>query len=256
MEEIQQVLSMYRDVESIHFHDDTFIINKPWVKQFCTEYRDHFQLPLLINARADLIDQEVVGWLRDAGCSEIKIGVEHGNEHIRNHIMKRKMTNEQIINAFKIIKSAGIKAWAYNMIGLPEETKMTIMDTVKLNKEIEPDKFFISIFYPYKGTALYEYCKERGLLTDQTVDTYFEPISTLNLPSIKKREVEYYYRIFRVAVMYPKWLWLAKILAMIKIGKNTTLYDIAYLVLYQSFVLIRKTFPPAIKTRLFRLLRI
>ena len=256
MEEIQQILSMYKDVESIHFHDDTFIINKPWVNQFCTEYRDHFQLPLLINARADLIDQEVVSWLRDAGCSEIKIGVEHGNEHIRNHIMKRKMTNEQIINAFKIIKRAGIKAWAYNMIGLPEETKMTIMDTINLNKEIKPDKLFISIFYPYKGTALYEYCKERGLLTDQTVDTYFEPISTLNLPSIKKREVEYYYRIFRVAVMYPKWLWLVKILAGIKLWKNTTLYDIAYLVLYQSFVLIRKTFPPAIKTKLFRLLRI
>ena len=256
IEEIQQVLSKYQRVESIHFHDDTFIINKTWVKEFCAEYKKHINMPLLINARADLIDEEIIEWLKMAGCVEIKIGVEHGNEKIRNSIMKRNMSNEQIINAFQIIKKAGIKAWAYNMMGLPEETKETIWDTINLNREIKPDKLFISIFYPYKGTTLYEYCKEKGMLTDQTVNTYFEPISTLQLPTIKKKEVEYYFRIFRIAVMYPKMLWLGKILAKAKIWKNTTLYDVAYLFLYRSFIFIRKNFPPALKEKIFKILRI
>ena len=256
IEEIQQVLSKYQRVESIHFHDDTFIINKTWVKEFCAEYKKHINMPLLINARADLIDEEVIERLKMAGCVEIKIGVEHGNEKIRNSIMKRNMSNEQIINAFQIIKKAGIKAWAYNMMGLPEETKETIWDTINLNREIKPDKLFISIFYPYKGTTLYEYCKEKGMLTDQTVNTYFEPISTLQLPTIKKKEVEYYFRIFRIAVMYPKMLWIGKILAKAKIWKNTTLYDVAYLLLYRSFIFIRKYFPPALKENIFKILRI
>lgn len=256
IEEIQQVLSKYQRVESIHFHDDTFIINKTWVNEFCKEYKKHINMPLLINARADLIDEEVIEWLKRAGCIEIKIGVEHGNEYIRNSIMKRNMSNEQIINAFQIIKKAGIKTWAYNMMGLPEETKATIWDTINLNREIKPDKLFISIFFPYKGTTLYEYCKEKGMLTDQTVNTYFEPISTLQLPTIKKKEVEYYFRIFRIAVMYPKMLWFGQILAKAKIWKNITLYDGAYLILYRSFIFIRKNFPPVLKEKIFKILRI
>ena len=121
---------------------------------------------------------------------------------------------------------------------------------------IKPDKLFVSIFYPYKGTTLYEYCKEKGMLTDQTVNTYFEPISTLQLPTIKKKEVEYYFRIFRIAVMYPKMLWLGQILAKAKIWKNMTLYDGAYILLYRSFIFIRKNFPPVLKEKIFKILRI
>ena len=140
--------------------------------------------------------------------------------------MKRGMSNNQIKKAFDIVKQANIKTFAYNMIGLPGETKETIMDTIRLNREIKPDKLFISIFFPYKGTDIYDLCKEKGILTNQNINCYFEPVSTLNQDTIKKKEVEFYYRIFRVAVMYPKFLWMAKILAKIKIGKHTTAYDV------------------------------
>jgi anaerobic magnesium-protoporphyrin IX monomethyl ester cyclase len=49
------------------------------------------------------------------------------------------------------------------MVGLPNETPETHMDTVRLNQAIAPDVASIFVFFPYPGTELYDYCIEHGL---------------------------------------------------------------------------------------------
>lgn len=51
------------------------------------------------------------------------------------------------------------------MIGLPTEQYDDILETIKLNIECKPDYAWVSIFQPYPGTEIYEYCKENGLLS-------------------------------------------------------------------------------------------
>ena len=150
----------------------------------------------------------------------------------------------------------GIKVWAFNMLGLPFETEETIKETIELNKKIKPDKVFISIFYPYPRTELYDLCKKNNWLTNIKINTYFEPISTLNQPTISKEKIEYYYRIFRIAVMYPNFIFIAKILAKIHLSKNTTFYDVIYLTAYKLFSILRTILHPKIKKKLFSFLRI
>lgn len=256
LDEVLSVLSTYRGVESVNFHDDTFIINKQWARQFCDEYSHRIGMPLHINARADLIDPEIVDCLKRAGCVEIKIGIEHGNERIRNRVMKRNMSNEQIITAFRLVKNAGIKAWAYNMMGLPGETKATINDTIRLNRQVKPDRLFVSMFHPYKGTTLYEQCEEAGMITPRQASSYFEPVTNMKLPTIGKAELEYRFRLFRIEIMYPKALWLGKLLVRTRVWKNVTLYDTFHRLLYRLFVLIRRHLPPHLKKQVFRLLKI
>jgi len=255
-DEISQVLNKYKNIESICFQDDTFTINKKWLKEFCEKYPKKFKLPLICNTRANLIDEETVDILKKARCTEIRMGVEHGNEYIRNNIMRRNMCNDEIINAFRIVKKAGIKAWAFNMIGLPFETEETIKETIELNKKIKPNKVFISIFYPYPSTELYDLCKKNKWLTNINVNTYFEPISTINQPTISKKKIEYYYRIFRIAVMYPKFLFIAKILAKIPLSKKIMLYDVVYINFYKLFSILRSLLPIKIKNKLFDFLKI
>ena len=87
-------------------------------------------------------------------CELIQFGVESGNDYIRNTVMSRDMPRETIVNAFKLAKKYGVKTNAINIIGVPGETKEMLLDTVKLNQEINPDTTGVNIFYPYKGTPL------------------------------------------------------------------------------------------------------
>ena len=44
-----------------------------------------------------------------AGCITILYAVESGNDYIRNDVLRRNITNEQIFNAVKIYKKYGLK---------------------------------------------------------------------------------------------------------------------------------------------------
>ena len=59
--------------------------------------------------RAEVVTEEKLRLLRDAGCLNISIGIESGNEHLRKEILRRGMTQEQITEAFKLCKKTGIK---------------------------------------------------------------------------------------------------------------------------------------------------
>lgn len=89
------------------------------------------------------------------------IGVETANERLRKQVLHRDMTNDQIIDTFKLIKDYGIKTLAFNMFGIPYETEDTIIETINLLRKIKPFRTIISLFTPFPGTELYDICKEK-----------------------------------------------------------------------------------------------
>ena len=97
-------------------------------------------------------------------CFKIQFGVESGNDFVRNEIMKRSMERSTIVEAFKLARKYNIKTNAINIIGVPGETKEMLLDTVKLNREINPTTSNVNIFYPYKGTPLGDMAFEKGLV--------------------------------------------------------------------------------------------
>jgi radical SAM superfamily enzyme YgiQ (UPF0313 family) len=166
------------------------------------------------------------------------------------------MSAGQIVQTFAQIKQAGIKAFAYNMVGIPGETEETIQETIELNRQIHPDKLHVSIFHAYPGTDLYDLCAKNHYLTDMVTESYFAPVSSLALPTISRKKVEYYYRIFRTAVLYPKLLPIAKILSRVPVRKNKTLYDLGFSLAYSVFNMMRKNVPASIRKLLFRWLKL
>jgi len=254
--EIKQVLNNYKRIESICFQDDTFALKKSWLEEFCSRYEKEIGLPFVCNLRVGSVNKETAEILAAAGCIETRIGVEQGNETLRHNMLKRKMSNNEIVDTFAMIKKAGIKTFAYNMVGVPGETEETIQETIALNRQLQPDKLHVSIFHPYPGTELYDQCIENGYLTENVTESYFEPVASLSLPTISKDQIEYYFRIFRTAVMYPKFLPLVKVLARIKIGRQKTLYDVGFQFAYRLFYVLQKLIPAFIREPLFKLLKV
>lgn len=247
MMEIDRLKNNYSRIETVLFVDDLFAVNKNWLKEFSREYGKRFHIPFWCNARADFIDEERVNYLKAGGCEQIMMGIESGNDYIRKEIMKRNITREKIKDSFAMVKRAGIRVWAFNMIGLPGETKDTIKETISLNREVKPDSIFCSIFHPYPGTELYELCKKQGWISERKLISYLEPVSILDLPTITQHEISYYYEIFKGLVFYPKLEGIIRFLAGCRLSPHKSLYSVIRSFDWAITRTVSKMFPKMVK---------
>lgn len=179
LKEIKEVITKYK-VKEIEFYDDTFTLDKERIKEFSEKYPSQIGLPFYINARVNAVTKEDFILLKKAGCVRVSIGIESGDPEIRNNVLKRNQTDEQIINTFKWAKEAGLQTYSFNMIGIPQETKESINNTLKLNQLIQPDFIGVSIFNAFKGTELYDYCENNHLLLNENSTSYFQSSNVIH----------------------------------------------------------------------------
>ncbi len=195
LSEIEQIIRSYPFIEYLLFHDDILPLRMDWFRQFSEEYRDRIGLPFRCNCRPDLMNQEVARLLYHAGCVKVNFGVESGNEYMRNQVLNRKITRNQIVNAFALCRREGIATQSYNIVGLPFEEPDSILDTIKLNAQIRPDMIMRFFFYPYPKTELYETCRRAGFLTEKEFDTFHEG-TILSQPTVSQSQVRFAYQFF------------------------------------------------------------
>lgn len=188
-QEIKHVLKKYKKISNIEFYDDTFTLDEKRVEEFCRRYRKEIGIPFNINARVNAVNPRLFKILKDAGCVRVSIGIESGDEYIRNKILKRNMTDEQIISAFKSAREAGLKTYSFNMVGIPFETKESIEKTINLNRKCMPGYVGVSIFNVFKGTEMYETCKKHGWLRKGYAKSYFRE-SNINHPNFKLSQLK------------------------------------------------------------------
>lgn len=204
IQEMQNILSAYKNVERFTFHDDTFTLDKQWLRKFLILYKGKINLPYTCNGRIHCFDEEIAKLLKWSGCTTVGFGIETGNPHLRNNILKRNMTDEHILTTFKAAKKHRLRTHAFNMIGIPFETEKTIKETIKLNRKTKTDEMFVSIFRPLPGTDIYDLCKKKGFeLEESKSHSYFANTYSLIQPTIDKKTIEYYFRMFRWKVQYP-----------------------------------------------------
>lgn len=223
--EIEQVLSKYGKDWVIGFHDDSFTLNRGWLQEFSEKYAARFTIPFWCNSTADRIDEETVSLLKKAGCYEVRIGIESGNDRIRMETLRKNVTRDQIIKAFRLLRRSGILSYSFNMVGLPGESPMEIEETIRLNRTARPDEVFCSVFYPFPGTQLRTLCIEKGWYTGRPVKSYFENEYALEQPTITARQVIYYHNIFPDLVKWPWADWIIRLMGRIPVTRNKTLWN-------------------------------
>lgn len=242
LEEIRQVVARYSGIAIIGFHDDTFTLNKLWLQDFTQKYPHKINLPFWCNATAESITEAAAELLKKAGCYEVRIGVESGNDHIRMNALSKPVSRNAIIMAFNHLHAVGIEPFAFNMLGLPYETPETMEETVRLNQLIRPRHTFCSIFYPFPGTNVYRECKENGWLTPKNVSSYFESDYVLNQPTVTREQVLMYYSIFKDLVRWPRFAGVIKLLHRIPVTRRKSVWNLCrriYAKINEAFLNIR-----------------
>lgn len=166
MNYLRTFLKKFPYIEFINFRDAIFNMYDDWFYEFIEMYIKEIRLPFTCNLRLDIMTEQTVIKLKEAGCYMIDVGVETGDDHLRKRYLKRMMNNDQMKEAFSWFHKHNITSMTYNIVGLPHEDLKLALSTIKLNVELNPDRVIPNIFYPYPMTNLAEIAKKAGFVPD------------------------------------------------------------------------------------------
>ena len=208
VEEIKHLQEKY-DAKEISFWDDLFTINKKWTEDVCDEMlAQGVDVTWTCYARADCVNEKILEKMAKAGCWNIFYGLETGNQQLLDNINKR-LKVQQIRDAVKWTKAAGIEIRASFIIGLPGETPELGEQTIDFAIELDPDYAQFCINTPFPGTKLWDTADQWGTLDTSNFDKFtiwepvFLPFGYKNKEQLMKLEK----KAFRKFYLRPKYIW-------------------------------------------------
>ncbi len=117
-------------------------------------YDSNLDIKLYIETRAEGINIKTLELLKKLKVDGVGMGVELSDQNFRETSLNRFVNQEKIENAFKLLRDNKINTTAYNIIGLPNQTEESIIETIKFNKKINPNVCSVAFYSKYDGTDL------------------------------------------------------------------------------------------------------
>ncbi|MEM5831942.1 MAG: radical SAM protein [Candidatus Aenigmatarchaeota archaeon] len=168
LEEIKIVKEKYRP-KIVSFDDDTFILDFKWFNHFVREYKREIDIPYVCNVRPDLINEKIVKLLKSSGCLGVRFGIETADEKLR-YVLKRYITNSQILSAVRLFKKYNLKFMSFNMIALPNESLEDAFKTLEFNARLKPAVASPSATLVFPGTELMKYCIRQNIIPKNNIE--------------------------------------------------------------------------------------
>ena len=174
VEEIESVVSEF-GIHHFIFADDNLTLDRNYILELCRLIKkEGLHITFEGGTRADLVDEELVEAMADAGMIRLSFGLETVDLEMRKTI-KKDVALETYETANKLLNKYNIECLNSIIIGLPGETKETINRTLTyLRNSHEIKQCNSSIAVPYPGTELYDMAKKGDnglkLLSDNFAD--------------------------------------------------------------------------------------
>lgn len=212
LQELRHVASL--GIKEIFFTDFTFEVRRENTIELCKSLvEEKLDLSWLCSSRANSLDDELLKWMKRAGCHTIFLGVESGNEDILKKYSKG-VTKAQIQKAVKSCKNLGIRTLGHFIIGLPGETLETVKETIAFAKELDCDLASFNIAVPALGTPLRELALERGWISGEILEfDASDSFPTMETDQFSKEMAwEWRKRALKEFYFRPSYLWkMAKV---------------------------------------------
>jgi len=159
IEEIKLLKDTYK-IDSVDFADGTFTYDRRYLRKFCKSMIDHkLDIKWRCTARYDNLDEDILELMKQADCSGLYFGLESGSNRVLKSIDK-KITVKQIIKVSKMVHDSGIPTATSVLLGLPDESKEDMGETLRLMKRVKTDLFDVNSYTPLPGTSLYDAMSE------------------------------------------------------------------------------------------------
>jgi len=153
-------------IKEFLFIDLTMTVDKKRVIEICKEIiRRKLDIIWEAQTRTDCVNQELLHWMKSAGCMRIRFGIESGDPRILK-ILRKNISLKQIEQGIKWTKNANLEVIAFFVLGCPGDTIQSITRTILFAKKLNPDFAFFGIAIPTPGTDMLELAIEQGIIEE------------------------------------------------------------------------------------------
>ncbi len=174
IEEIESFVRRFPWANVIEFFDDDFIISRRDMDEFTSLYKERVNLPFRCNISPNNASQDVIDQLADAGMAVVEMGLQTASKRINKEIYKRRIENDEIVAAAKMInKHKHIKPYYDVILDNPYENYSDISQTLRFLARLPSPMFmttFSLTFFP--GSELYKKAVSDGIICDDETQIY------------------------------------------------------------------------------------
>jgi magnesium-protoporphyrin IX monomethyl ester (oxidative) cyclase len=165
---VDEIEFLYRQygVRSFSIEDSNFTYDEERAFNICEEILRR-GLKIRWNTpnglRADRITPRLVDAMKRAGCYEITLAAEHGDQEFLSKVIRKGLDLESIFRVGVIIRKAGLSVTCFLMMGFPGETEKELNRTLIFGRRLARAGIFPLCFIcsPYPGTDLYPAYREQ-----------------------------------------------------------------------------------------------
>lgn len=163
VDELKKAKESY-DINCFNIQDDNFSLDMKRAKSFCDALveRDLIMKWSCPNGiRADKVDDELMGKMKQSGCFAVALGIESGVEEEFRSIKKGEELSD-IVNAVALAKRNKIWVFGNFIIGLPNSTLKSIRKSVIFAKKLKLESCIFNLFVPFPGTEVWDWVNNNG----------------------------------------------------------------------------------------------
>jgi anaerobic magnesium-protoporphyrin IX monomethyl ester cyclase len=188
-----------RGVTLFRCQDTNFLtIDRGMLKDLAEKFEStKIPVKLYIETRPEGINRGTIGLLQRLNVDGVGMGIELATQDFRESKLNRFSDQAAIINAFELLRDAGIKRTTYNIIGIPDQTESSVLETIEFNRTLNPDNVTVAFYSPYLGTEQQRQGAEKDYFLDYEFDldsqlrtmTHHSVLSATTLAFYKKNFV-------------------------------------------------------------------
>jgi len=143
--------------------DDLFTTNVTRVHELCAEIIERgLDFHWWCQSRADILVKhpDLVEHMAHAGCSNVFLGLESGNEHVLKH-WRKQMKLDTGARAVELLRQNGIRSLTAFILGMEIETEDDLERTIQYARTLDAHQAQFSVLTPFPGTEDWDRNKHR-----------------------------------------------------------------------------------------------
>lgn len=216
-------------VKRIHFHDDDFNFHKEWFREFCQRYPREIGIPWSCTVRVDILNEDVVKMMHEAGCVGATYGLETYNEDCRNKILNKRLSNKDFENVSGLFRKYKMKHVAAVMLNLPGESISDALETLHYVRKLNGYIIRAAIYSVSKKQPIINWLIANNYIRKSPEIDNFNPIKLedVTIHSADTNRIIRLSRFFNMILKFPFLEPLCRFLSFFPIGKVTEnrIYD-------------------------------
>jgi len=168
VQELKKVKELSK-IKYISFGDTIFCSDMDWLREFSKKYRREVNIPFLCEINSNYANEEMVDLLEEANCAIAELGLQTIGENLRQRVLKRFDTNEQIALTINAFKNSRTNLVAHIMLNLPGQDEKELEDTAIFLSKYSPDSISILPLQYFPKTEIIEIAREQGILSEKDI---------------------------------------------------------------------------------------